>query len=94
VVDPATLQKMKQMVNVAGARASNAGDDFHVLWAARRALRLLDRGSGLSLLRVEGMSPLDTAATSSEPLLGVDVAEYFGGATFLCAERVVLYQLK
>jgi hypothetical protein len=31
-----------------GARETNAGDDFYVLWAARRALRLLDLRSGSS----------------------------------------------
>jgi hypothetical protein len=30
-----------------GARESDAGDDFHVLWAAGRAIRLLDPRSGL-----------------------------------------------
>jgi hypothetical protein len=41
-----------------GARESNAGDDFHVLWAARRALRLLDLRSGLQRVVMEGVTPL------------------------------------
>ena len=42
-----------------GAIESNAGDDYHILWACRRALHLLDPSYGLSLIRVEGVSRKD-----------------------------------
>lgn len=37
-----------------GAVASNAGDDFHVIWAAREMLRLLDADGDVSAVKVEG----------------------------------------
>ncbi|ARU26067.1 hypothetical protein [Cellvibrio sp. PSBB006] len=41
-----------------GAIASNAGDDFHTLWAAREILRLLDANGDVTAIKVEGL-PLD-----------------------------------
>ncbi|MEO8488601.1 hypothetical protein [Pseudomonas sp.] len=41
-----------------GAVASNAGDDFHVLWATREMLRLLDAKGDVTAVKVEGL-PLD-----------------------------------
>lgn len=38
-----------------GALASNAGDDFHVLWATREMLRLLDPDSDVEAVKVEGL---------------------------------------
>lgn len=38
-----------------GAVASNAGDDFHTLWAAREILRLLDLQGDVSAVKVEGL---------------------------------------
>jgi hypothetical protein len=77
-----------------GARESSAGDHFHVLWAARRTIRLLDPGSGLARVRLEGLTPLDRAAARHDQLLGVDLVEYFGGDRFRTADRVVVSQLK
>lgn len=37
-----------------GARGSNAGDDFHELWALRKALALLDPDTDLVAVAVEG----------------------------------------
>jgi integrase len=47
------------------ARESNGGDDFHVLWAARRALRLLDPHSG-NLCRREFQPLLERAGLTDE----------------------------
>lgn len=77
-----------------GARESNAGDDFHVLWAARRALRLLDLRSRLQRVVMEGVTPLEAVDSEDEGLLGVDLTEYFGGNNFPEADRVVATQLK
>lgn len=79
---------------LSGARESNAGDDFHVLWAARRALRLLDRLSGLQRIAVEGVTPLEEVDSDDEGFLGVDLTEYLGGDSFPEADRVVTTQLK
>lgn len=37
-----------------GAIASNAGDEFHILWAAREMLCLLDRHGDVTAVKVEG----------------------------------------
>lgn len=42
-----------------GARGSNAGDDFHELWALRQALALLDQDAGLTAVTVEGLRAED-----------------------------------
>lgn len=77
-------------------RYRNDGDDFHVLWTARRALRMLDPGSGLVAVAVEGSSEHErTAMAPVEPgLLVVDTAEYYGSENLAQATQVVYYQLK
>lgn len=78
-----------------GAIESNAGDDYHILWACRRALRLLELNSDLSLVRVEGVSHEDESnATDPDVFLGVDLAEYYGGTSIADASCVVFSQLK
>ncbi len=86
----------KRKTESAGARESNAGDDFHILWAARRAIQLLNPRSGLRRVFVEKLSAVDeTQGDSDEDLfLGVDISEYFGGDTFTSASRVDVSQLK
>src|SRR5262249_49035820 len=76
-----------------GARESKAGDYFHVLWAIRRALQLLDPKSGLCRVVMEGLTPLDTSR-SEEDFLGVDLTEYYGGDDFSTAATVITSQLK
>src|SRR5207253_1466766 len=80
--------------STAGARESSAGDDFHVLWAARRALDLLGPASGLQLVRVEGPPPAEVSPETDENFLGVDLIEFFGAASFAKASCVVVSQLK
>src|SRR5437773_9145907 len=73
-----------------GARESNAGDDFHFLWAVRSTLQLLNSGSELSGVVVEGVSAADSNAVASDDLLlGIDLTEYYGGVDFSAASRVV-----
>lgn len=76
--------------DVAGARASNAGDDFHVLWALSHALRVLDASSELSAVTVEGI-PMPARSGAWE---GVDVALFYGGDSLRSAARVEIQQLK
>ncbi|MFD9900961.1 hypothetical protein [Mesorhizobium sp. NPDC059025] len=47
-------------VDFLGAVASNAGDEFHVLWAAREMLRLLSPDGDVIAVKVEGL-PSDEA---------------------------------
>ena len=77
-------------------RYSNDGTEFHVLWTARKALRLLDFNSGLNGVTVEGISPLDLSDGKGVDagLLGIDTAEYYGGVSFETAGKVICSQLK
>ena len=72
---------------------SHAGHDFHVLWAARRVLGLIDDKTDLRLVTVEGVAPED-ATPDDDWVLAVDIAEYFGGESANSAERAVFSQLK
>lgn len=79
-----------------GARESNAGDDFLVLWAARRAIEMLNPSSDLHCVRMEGLSPLDVASldVGKSYFLAADLTEYFGGTSLDTAQRIVISQLK
>ncbi|MDX8452968.1 AVAST type 3 anti-phage nuclease/ATPase Avs3a [Mesorhizobium sp. VK9D] len=77
-------------------RFSRDGDQFHYLWAARRCLQMLSRGSGLVALSIEGASTSESnegrATDVGEEL--IDIAEYYGSQNFETAESVRYYQLK
>ena len=79
-----------------GAPESSAGDDFPLLWAARRALWLLHPRAELKGLRLEGPPPEERVEVdpTGDKLLGIDLAEYFGGTRFAEASKVVYSQLK
>ena len=74
-----------------GASESNAGDDFHFWWAARRALQLIAPGTQLQRVVVEGLATVDDPDEQYEI---VAVGEYFGGKDFNTADAIVLSQLK
>lgn len=76
-----------------GARGSNAGDDFHELWALRHALTLLHPGTDLREVMIEGVAERDeqNASTSWD---GVDCTLYFGGDDEGIATKIVIEQLK
>lgn len=82
------------MSDFRGARGSNTGDDYHELWAARHALRLLDDRDPLQALTVEGIAPIDEASATDATWDGVDCGLYEGGRNAREASRVVLEQLK
>lgn len=87
---------MDDVKQLPGARESSAGDDFHLLWAGRKALSLLMPNSDLIALSIEG--PHREEASFLDPegdqLLAIDLAEYYGGDRFDSAELIVLSQLK
>ncbi|MCL6558167.1 MAG: hypothetical protein K6U74_05065 [Firmicutes bacterium] len=87
---------MKDFKKVSGARESSAGDDFHLLWAARKALSLLEPNTRLKALGIEGPDKEEAEFLGPDggKLLAVDLAEYFGGECFNTADNVVLSQLK
>ena len=82
------------VAGLTGARESTAGDEFHIRWAVRRVIGLLDPSSGLEQVVIEDLEAVPSADIPEELLLGVDMAEYFGGADLRMAARVVVSQLK
>src|SRR6266704_1488230 len=77
-----------------GARGSNAGDDFHELWALRQALAMLDSRTGLVAVAVEGLNAEDEYGTPSDTWEGVDCTLYYEGSDANSAKRIVIDQLK
>ncbi len=77
-----------------GARGSGLGDDFHELWALRRALDMLLPWSELAAITVEGMLPEDEKGVPSDTWDGVDCTFYYGDETIENATKVVIDQLK
>ncbi|MCI2238116.1 hypothetical protein MO973_09675 [Paenibacillus sp. TRM 82003] len=73
-------------------RDSRDGDQFHYHWAARQALRLLQPGTDLAAIVIEGVSTDDTADTSGDEV--VDLAEYWGSLALGSATKVIYKQLK
>lgn len=80
----------------AGALPSNAGDDFHLLWAAQKILEMLKPNPELIAVTVEGPVWQDSviADIDDSKLYAIDLAEYYGGADFKNASKIVFSQLK
>lgn len=89
-------KKNEHVAESPGARESNAGDDFHILWAARKAVKMLAPNSLLQRIFVEKVSPLDTPEPfdNDDYFLGVDLTEYYKGNDFTSASSTVASQLK
>ena len=88
------------MVNkrfIPDADLSSAGDDFHILWAIKKSLELLNFDKqALKALTIEGFEKnlskkLDP---TGEMFLGIDLTEYFGGNDFNSANSILISQLK
>jgi hypothetical protein len=78
-----------------GARGSNAGDQFHELWALERVLGLLDQATGLTAVTVEGVPAAVGIPTKDDSEWdGVDCLLLFGATTIEKAGRVDIVQLK
>jgi hypothetical protein len=77
-----------------GAKASNAGDSFHELWALHAALELMKARTPLTAITVEGVRAIDSASSSLDAWSGVDCGLYFEGDSFATARRIELVQLK
>lgn len=76
-----------------GKRGGNAGDDFHEIWAMRRALEILAPGSSVQRVTVEGVLAEDEAGSDRAAWDGVDCAIYHGD-TEGPFNRIELVQLK
>lgn len=79
-----------------GARAANAGTEFHVVWAVAHVLRLLVPGGDLAAVAVEGIGDDDPTREqdTADSWQGVDLALFFGGETISTAKRIEIEQLK
>ena len=95
-IDGAQKYLMSKKQVISDAFESNAGDDFHILWAARKALSLIAPNTTLKALAVEG--PDKNEAEEVDPgggkLLSIDAAEYYGSIRFTECDKVVFSQLK
>lgn len=82
------------MGNADLVRASRDGDQFHYLWAARKALLLLNPLSRLHTLTIEGPSKSEFNEEVEEGEEIVDVGEYYTSSDFLASSKIVYTQLK
>ncbi|TKB24222.1 ATP-binding protein [Desulfopila sp. IMCC35006] len=83
------------LVDYGGARGSNAGDQFHELWALLHVLELLKPDTDLLAVGVEGVRTETSSQTADNPTWdGVDCALYYGGTSLETADRVEFVQLK
>lgn len=72
-----------------GARESNAGDDFHFIWAAKRTLKLFEPNTDFSAITVERPS-IDECIIFEDndtSILSIDIAEYYGGKNIVNAKK-------
>jgi hypothetical protein len=88
------ISTFNESPDFSGARGSNAGDQFHELWALQKALELLDRSTKLSALQVEGVKSTTTKHDELNSWEGVDCSLYYGGKSLETADKVELVQLK
>ncbi len=76
-------------------RYRNDGDDFHIIWTARRALKLLDPISNLVAVAIEGISGNENnGKVIRGGILGIDTALYYGSEELTIAEKIEYCQLK
>lgn len=88
---------MANKKTIPDADLSSAGDDFHILWAIKKSLDLLNFDSAsLKAITIEGFEKNLSRKVDpfGEKFLGIDLTEYFGGNDFESAESIVISQLK
>ena len=82
------------IVDYRAARGALAGTNFHELWAVLQALRLLEPGTELAALSVEGFGQPVKQSDDVAEYDGVDCTLYFGSSDIKTAARVEIVQLK
>ena len=86
---------MVELADYRGARGSNAGDEFHELWALEQVLGLLAPNTQLRAVKVEGVRTGRSGVDTNEPFWdSVDCSLYFDGDTLETADVVDFVQLK
>lgn len=84
-----------EFMNHAGAIASNAGDDFHLIWAGKRVIEMLKPDNKLDAVVVEGTALEDSIMIENQSFLySIDMTEYYGGESLHTANKVVFLQFK
>src|SRR5574341_1101248 len=82
-------------IDFRGARGSNAGDQFHELWALLQVLELLRPDTDLKAVGVEGVKTETVSQQPDDPTWdSVDCALYYGGTSLATADRIEFAQLK
>lgn len=79
------------------AHESNAGTDFHILWAVQKCLGLLNfKLDGLKSITIEGIDKEDSNKIdpNTGALLGVDLTEYYSSSNLKHASKINICQLK
>jgi hypothetical protein len=76
-----------------GKRGANAGDDFHELWALRRAVETISPASSVQKVTVEGVAAEDELGSDEPEWDGVDCAIYHGQSVDSVL-RIEIAQLK
>jgi hypothetical protein len=88
---------MADFKTIPDADLSSAGDDFHILWAIKKSLELLNFDNvSLKAITIEGFEKNLSRKIDpfGEKFLGIDLTEYFGGKDFESAESIIISQLK
>lgn len=80
---------------MSGALASNAGDRYHFIYAARRMIDMLYPRNDLKMIVMENVAQEDIdLGNGSESFLGVDLTEYYGGDSSDNADKIIIVQVK
>jgi len=82
------------IVDYRAARGALTGTNFHELWAVLQALRLLEPGTELAAVSVEGFGQAVKHSDDAAEYDGVDCTLYFGSSDLKDAKRVEIVQLK
>ena len=87
------MPKVKRPID--RVRASRDGHEYHEVWAARHAQRLLAPNSGLVGIAIEGLEPEDQRSASEETVEIADLVFYYGcEASFKGSDKVCISQFK
>jgi hypothetical protein len=77
-----------------GARASREGHEYHVAWAAKVALKLINPNTTLTGVAIEGFFVEDAANLSDEAMDIADLVQYHSGNSVSNAKKLEVLQFK
>ena len=88
------MKSSNNIIKDIGVRASRDGHEYHVAWAARVSLELLNPMTELKAISLEGFSTQDAHGFGQDAMDIADLVKYFGGRSVKEAERIDVVQLK